>query len=264
MNNKYLILLCLLIVLILLVLKKNKEDFSLVSIDDTTLKSDGIIGKSGSFSENDLLKEAINNILPELKKKNTHFDNQLLLHSLPKGSIILWGNSDPPKGWVECDGTNGTPNLTDITPICPKSKVKHEKKVSNDGSVKFKLNSNNIPRHYHTASISLPKKSHKHTGTTGGTNLKFIISRAANQGVNSGTWTSAKGSWHCPVKGKNKNSKKGEPHFSTPHTHNFSTKESNMNITATAKINNYGGGKEKTVNIETLPYTYVSFIMKNY
>ena len=259
MNNKYLILLCLIILLILLVLKKNKEEFSLISIENSSLKSDGIIGKSGTFTENDLVKEAINNILPELKKKNTHFDNQLSLHSLPKGSIILWGNSSIPSGWVLCDGTNRTPNLTHCTPICPGAGVKHKTRVGSTSKVSFKLNSNNMPRHNHTASISLSKKNHKHTGTTGSGSARISFGNDRT-GANTGFFNSGHAKKNnvetCKIKDKLITAR--------AHQHNFSTKESNMNITATAKINNYGFGKEKTVKIETLPYTYVSFIMKNY
>lgn len=32
---------------------------------------------------------------------------------VPTGGIIMWSGSTVPTGWYLCDGTNGTPNLTD-------------------------------------------------------------------------------------------------------------------------------------------------------
>lgn len=254
MNNKYLILLCLLIVLILLVLKKNKEDFSLISIENSALKSDGIIGKSGTFSENDLIKEAINNILPELKKKNTHFDKQLILHSFPKGSIILWGNSAIPSGWVECDGTNGTPNLTDITPICPGAGVKHKVKHTNAGEVSFKLSTSNIPRHNHPASVTIRDRPHNHSGTTNDGDLKILNIRDYDNNSYAGY---LKGH-HAPVSSK-------KYVYKYPHKHSFTLGNTDHGVSVkSASVSSRGGGRTKTVKIETLPYCYVSFIMKNY
>lgn len=40
-------------------------------------------------------------------------DEKSAYKSLPKGSIIGWGlKSEIPKGWVVCDGSNGTPDLS--------------------------------------------------------------------------------------------------------------------------------------------------------
>jgi len=38
-----------------------------------------------------------------------------------QGMIILWSGNTPPTGWVQCDGTNGTPDLRGRVPVglCP-------------------------------------------------------------------------------------------------------------------------------------------------
>lgn len=37
------------------------------------------------------------------------------LNLLPHGTIILWSGSKAPSGWSLCDGTNGTPNLNNLS-----------------------------------------------------------------------------------------------------------------------------------------------------
>lgn len=40
------------------------------------------------------------------------FLNYLQSYLLPRGAIVLFYATTSPKGFVDCDGTNGTPNLT--------------------------------------------------------------------------------------------------------------------------------------------------------
>lgn len=52
------------------------------------------------------LKELLNNIRITLQKS-----------LLPSGAIVWFNLSNPPSGWVVCDGTNGTPNLIGRYPL---------------------------------------------------------------------------------------------------------------------------------------------------
>jgi hypothetical protein len=38
------------------------------------------------------------------------------IDALPAGLIVLWRGDKAPSGWLICDGTNGTPNLTAHVP----------------------------------------------------------------------------------------------------------------------------------------------------
>lgn len=77
-----------------------------------------------------------------------------------KGMIIMWyGQEEIPKGWVLCDGNNGTPNLIDrfikasdsVGEVNPEGVEWDENKVNT-----LKIKVENLPEHHH------PHKKHKH------------------------------------------------------------------------------------------------------
>ena len=78
---------------------------------------------------------------------------------VPKGTIIMWSGSDIPKGWVLCNGMNGTPNLSGRFVMGYSSSCNHvigdgggsHKHVHNINIQKTSLNINQIPSHDHTS-----------------------------------------------------------------------------------------------------------------
>lgn len=44
-------------------------------------------------------------------------DQELIMASLPRGTILGWYSQTIPKGWVICDGSNGTPRLSERFPM---------------------------------------------------------------------------------------------------------------------------------------------------
>ncbi|HWT01207.1 MAG TPA: hypothetical protein VN256_13240 [Pyrinomonadaceae bacterium] len=49
-------------------------------------------------------------------------NEKLEVNPVPAGFIGMW-KGEPPQGWVICDGTNGTPDLTDKVLKLPKGVV---------------------------------------------------------------------------------------------------------------------------------------------
>lgn len=89
---------------------------------------------------------------------------------MPKGSIIMWYGdvSNLPKGWIVCDGSNGTPDMRGKFPVG----VSNTKVTDNMGENNFSMGSNkstfstklkveNLPAHSHPASMD-PGGRHKH------------------------------------------------------------------------------------------------------
>lgn len=82
---------------------------------------------------------------------------------LPIGSIVFWPSaSSPPSGWQVCDGTNGTPDLTDRTVPCAGGFYD-----PGDTGGSFSLN---IPAHSHglgtiEATMADDEGNHGHTWT---------------------------------------------------------------------------------------------------
>eukprot|EP01083_Nonionella_stella_P017978 50308_1 len=60
-------------------------------------------------NEIDIIKEHIS----DLKAENKRLREQMNIHCVPKGSILIWSGNvqDIPKGWQLCDGQNSTPDL---------------------------------------------------------------------------------------------------------------------------------------------------------
>lgn len=74
------------------------------------------------------------------------------LNILPKGLIAAYQGTteDIPKGWLLCDGTNGTPNLIDKFIIGAGDKYKYG---TTGGKKEYQLTINNLPAHSHTFSM---------------------------------------------------------------------------------------------------------------
>jgi microcystin-dependent protein len=84
--------------------------------------------------------------------------------SMPIGSIIMWGGliDDIPQGWQLCDGTNGTPDLTDRFIVGAGAAYN----VGDlGGANEIALTENQMPSHSHSGTTS-NSGIHKHTGNT--------------------------------------------------------------------------------------------------
>jgi microcystin-dependent protein len=84
--------------------------------------------------------------------------------TIPAGLISMWSGSigSIPSGWYLCDGSNGTPNLTDRFIIGAGSTYA----VNGTGGVSsVTLVTGNMPAHTHIATVS--ETPHSHTGTGG-------------------------------------------------------------------------------------------------
>jgi microcystin-dependent protein len=84
--------------------------------------------------------------------------------TIPAGLIAMWSGSigSIPSGWYLCDGSNGTPNLTDRFIIGAGSTYA----VNGTGGVSsVTLTTNNMPAHTHTATVTDPTHTHSFTAS---------------------------------------------------------------------------------------------------
>lgn len=88
-------------------------------------------------------------------------------HTIPVGLISMWAGSiaNIPTGWKLCDGTNGTPNLTDRFVLGAKTNAEIGK---TGGEEKVTLTEVQMPTHKHTGGTSSAgSHSHQHVDTYG-------------------------------------------------------------------------------------------------
>ena len=113
----------------------------------------------------DILEEHIIDLQSKNKKLTERVEQkiseiaELKRHIMPKGTIVMWsGNRDNiPKGWLLCDGKNGTPDLRNrfIIGVGDRYKVNakggtesHKHNITVNG---HQLTINQIPSHTHSA-----------------------------------------------------------------------------------------------------------------
>jgi len=86
--------------------------------------------------------------------------------SIPAGLISLWSGSigSIPSGWNLCDGSNGTPNLTDRFIVGAGSSYAVN---GTGGASTASLVTANMPNHTHTATSTVTDPSHSHGSTVG-------------------------------------------------------------------------------------------------
>ena len=116
--NKYIILILILIVLFL----NNKKKEHLVESTNGSVK-EAIVNLSGIMKQNSLV---------------------------PSGVIVAWsGNlNDIPKGWILCDGTNGTPDLVDRFIMGTDNQCNSSN--CTDGGKPWTMTVAQMPKHKHT------------------------------------------------------------------------------------------------------------------
>jgi len=114
--------------------------------------------------------------------------------TIPSGLISMWSGSigSIPSGWYLCDGSNGTPNLTDRFVVGAGSTYAVN---STGGSTTATLTTNNLPAHTHTATSVVTDPGHNHTigytGTLsfsgGGGGANTFWGAGSNQATNTNT-----------------------------------------------------------------------------
>jgi microcystin-dependent protein len=94
--------------------------------------------------------------------------------TIPAGLIAMWSGSigSIPSGWYLCDGSNGTPNLTDRFIVGAGTTYAVN---ATGGATTVSLASTNLPAHTHTATVTDPTHFHSYSnpaspggGGTGG------------------------------------------------------------------------------------------------
>lgn len=109
--------------------------------------------------------------------------------NLPSGSIVMWGKSiaEIPLGWVLCDGTNGTPDMRNRSPIGADADVAGVPNTTVTGSA-----TQTGGEATHTITITeMPAHTHDFTlYSTGGGNL---VERSQNAGPTFTQTTSSTG-----------------------------------------------------------------------
>ncbi len=94
--------------------------------------------------------QASNDKIPSQKAVKTYVDTRL-----PKGLISMWSGKDIPKGWVLCDGTNGTPNLSGKFIVgFDKNNEDYDEVKKTGGLEQVTLNKSQIPSHAHLGTTS--------------------------------------------------------------------------------------------------------------
>jgi hypothetical protein len=176
--------------------------------------------------------------------------------SVPTGGIIMWSGSiaSIPAGWFLCDGTNGTPNLTDRFVIGAGNSYA----VASSGGTADAV----VTTHSHTASSGLQSANHTHvfSGTTGGGgshNHNQIYPTGFSSGTATGAVLGAQDFWSNPVADT----------FSTTstvgdHTHPFSGTTAGVSADHNHAITvNAAGVSGVGANIP--PYFALAYIMKS-
>ena len=111
-------------------------------------------------------------VLSELKSQIEQIEKQVDGNSIPQGTIVMWSGAinDIPKGWLLCDGTKGTPNLSNRFVM---GTAATESNAPRTGGGEVVLENENLPLHLHsinhghghTLSVSPPEHAHSSSRT---------------------------------------------------------------------------------------------------
>ena len=104
------------------------------------------------------------------------------------GMIMMWSGAigSIPSGWYLCDGTNGTPNLTDRFVVGAGASYSVG---GTGGANSVTLTTSNMPAHTHTATSVVTDPGHFHTTSFGG-RLTFGTTSGPDAGASSGNASS--------------------------------------------------------------------------
>jgi len=106
--------------------------------------------------------------------------------TIPAGLISMWSGSigSIPSGWYLCDGSNGTPNLTDRFIVGAGSSYAVN---GTGGASTVSLTSTNLPAHTHTATSTVTDPGHFHTYPSLTTNFRPTSGAPVNGDTSSQT-----------------------------------------------------------------------------
>jgi hypothetical protein len=94
---------------------------------------------------------------------------------VPTGVIMLWYgiSTNVPTGWVICNGTNGTPNLSGRFVVCSGNNNETDyTEGSSGGNDSYTLDISHIPSHNHDASCSFTDVQHNHDASCSFTDVQ--------------------------------------------------------------------------------------------
>lgn len=114
----------------------------------------------------------------------------------PEGAIIAWvGDSSPGEGWALCDGTNGTPDLTErfIVGTCPNGAYAL---AEAGGKKTVELSVDAIPSHTHTASVRVPRQPHYHFNSVSLKNGQSVWGRGTSTTATATSSSAGRGEAH--------------------------------------------------------------------
>ena len=156
----------------------NKEQFT----DVTTLTSDELLERLKSTPEGlqevvalenlsqtitEIFNSKISENISTINDKIEELSTRDVMNTLPKGTVIMWDNSELPNDkWKWCNGEGGRPDLSYRFPLGGKNygSDKDKPKGDNNGLIK----ENNVPKHTHPLNSGIddtdfPSLKHNHT-----------------------------------------------------------------------------------------------------
>lgn len=116
------------------------------------------------------IKATLPNVTGAITATHTQINSLASGAAVPSGGIIMWSGhtSTIPSGWYLCNGSNGTPNLTNRFVMGAGS----SNELTTGGSNSRTLTTSNMPQHRHTFSDSATTSTagnHSHSGSTNST-----------------------------------------------------------------------------------------------
>jgi microcystin-dependent protein len=103
----------------------------------------------------------------------------------PPGTIMVWHSTNPPPGWVFCDGNNGTADLRGKFPKCVPDGSTDPGTVA--GQHAYSLSTAQLPNHSHSITSIEFAGSHSHTMTSRG------VTRFSGTSNDSDVWSGGGG-----------------------------------------------------------------------
>ncbi|WP_051335956.1 tail fiber protein [Aquimarina latercula] len=135
--------------------------------------------------------------------------------STPIGGIIMWSGTTIPQGWHLCDGSNGTPNLTNKFIVGAGDNYTIGQRGGRDTVT---LTTDQMPSHSHQG-VTDNKGEHRHTGSTNttGSHTHSVPNETGPDGGNG---------VHFTIQGNNRTRQQGRAAGS--HSHTVSTNNAGM------------------------------------